>query len=193
MPKRIPRLPKPPLPDGTVRPLTGAFFAFVIYIRFIMNTPLSIRPVNVRLYVAYMADAYFGPFENCNPGNTFTRFVCEQSKSNPDNFTVLRDDHPYTKMWNRINAFYVGKHMGDMSDTEIIEYFNNARANGIDPNGNGCTGMDIMYAKQRWEQRLWVRYEHKRTGRRKIARMCIVPAMACFGIVLPAGADEMMA
>lgn len=142
-----------------------------------MNTPIEIRPVNIRLLIAYMADAHIGPFPKCEPGNTFTRayeFINDGTHSQ------------YHNMWYKISSFYSFKRLYEMSDSEIVDYFNNARANGIDPDGNGCTGMDIMRAKQRWSDNGWTRYEQKRNGRRSVA-FKIVPAaiLATMGITMP--------
>ena len=141
-----------------------------------MNIALQFRPVNIRLYVAYMADAYHGGYDKCEPGNTGTRVQHLWDNGNT---------HPYAKMWTRINSFYNVKRMYEMSDDEIMDMFNNARANGITGTTSSCTGMDIMRAKQRWADNGWTRYERKRNGRRTVARIAVVPVMACFGIVLP--------
>jgi len=143
-----------------------------------MNIALQFRPVNIRLYVAYMADARHGGYAKCDAGNTGTRWqhVWENGT------------HPYMKMWNRIIDFYDTNRLYEMSDDEIVDMFNNARANGLPGTagrGRSCTGMDIMRAKQRWADNGWTRYERKRAGRRTVAKMAIVPTLACFGIVLP--------
>lgn len=176
--------PKPnPLPlDGGMPSLTRGLFRRVFY-SYGMNIALQFRPINVRLYVAYMADAAHGGYSKCDPGNTFTRFICEHQHDGV--YDLLRTDHPYTRMWSRINTFYDVNRLYEMSDDEIIDMFNNARANGIDGTTRKCTGMDIMMAKRRWDEYGWNRYERKRTGRRRAARMCALPIAACFGIVLP--------
>ena len=139
-----------------------------------MNIALMFRPVTVRLYVAYMCDAYYGGFDACEPGNTATRLFTENG-------------HPYSKMWfGKIDKWYDVNGMYEMSDDEIIQQFNTWRSVGF--NGTGTTkrtGLDLMAAKQRWETNGWTRYERKRNGRRTAARMMVVPTLACFGIVLP--------
>ena len=161
----------------TVRPLTGAFFHCVIRL-FIMNIALQFRPINVRLYVAYMADACF-KFPECSPGNTMSRVVDGWESGN---------GHPYAKMWTRIVKWYDEQRMYELSDAEIVDMFNNARANGLTYRGCNYTGVDVMNAKRRWDDRLWARYERKRNGRRTMARLAVVPVMACFGIALPVDA-----
>jgi len=143
-----------------------------------MNIALQFRPVNVRLYVAYMADAAARGYTKCDPGNTATRW----------NHAFNVGPHPYQQMWSRINKWYDTNRLYEMSDSEIIDMFNVSRANGLPGHagrGKTCTGMDVMHAKRRWDEYGWTRYEHKRNGRRTVARMSIVPALACFGIVLP--------
>ena len=176
MPKRIPRLPKPPLPDGTARPLTGAFFACAVYNRFILNIALEFRPINIRLYVAYMADA-FNTFPTCPIGNTVTRIYESFDKS---------QTHPYIAMWGEIIKWYDDRKLYELSDAEIVDMFNNARANGLTHRGRKCTGMDIMNAKRRWDERGWMRYERKRNGRRSLAyKLVPVAVLSMMGITMP--------
>lgn len=149
----------------------------VLFTTLIMNIALQFRPINVRLYVAYMADAYHGGFTKCDTGNTFTRAMQHIESG---------DATDYHNMWDRINVFYNTKRLYEMSDDEIIDMFNTCRAIGMDGFGTSKrTSMDLMDAKRRWDEYGWTRYERKRNGRRTIARMSIVPVMACFGIVLP--------
>ena len=140
-----------------------------------MNIALQFRPVQIRLYVAYMADAAY-QFAKCEPGNTVTRIF-----DGWDNGS----GHPYAHMWTRIDAWYNVRKLYELSDAEIIEMFNGYRATGYQCGDRTVTGMDIMNAKRRWDDNGWTRYERKRNGRRTVARMAIVPALACFGIALP--------
>ena len=168
------------LPDGH-NPLRGVFLHLLFTFVFQMNIALQFRPVQIRLYVAYMADAVNNGFKPCDPGNTWTRmrdtFVDSAN-------TGIETIHPYGLMWNHILSFYDKRRMYEMSDVEIIEMWNNARANGIDD----VDGMSIMRAKQRWDSNGWMRYEHKRNGRRTVARVAVVPLLACFGLALPVDA-----
>lgn len=152
-------------------PFGGSFLHLLFTSVFQMNIALQFRPVQIRLYVAYMADAVNNGFKPCSTGNTWTRFV--------DNYNT--GSNPYMDMWMTVDKFYDKRRMYEMSDVEIIEMWNNVRANGIDD----VDGMSIMRAKQRWDTNGWTRYEHKRNGRRGVARVAIVPALACFGLALP--------
>jgi transposase len=166
-------------PAVTLVPIAGAAALAItgnFYICFIMNIALHFRPVNIRLYVAYMADA-FNNFPSCTPGNTVTRIY--ESFDKPQ-------IHPYLGMWGEIIRWYDDHKLYELSDAEIIDMFNNARANGLTHRSHKCSGMDIMRAKQRWEQRGWMRYERKRNGRRSLAyKMLPVTVLGMMGITMP--------
>ncbi len=139
-----------------------------------MNTPLFWRPVKIRLYVAYMCDAYYGGFDSCDTGNTFQR-VADESGS-----------HPYNNIWTSIAKWYDMHNMGTLSDDDIMEQFATWRSVGFTTlSGDKRDGMSVMRSKQRWTERNWTRYEQRRNGRRQIAGKCVVPILACFGIVMP--------
>ena len=140
-----------------------------------MNIPLELRPVKIRMYVAYIADAYYGEFPNCNPGNTWTRAMHHIESGSPSD---------YRNMWDKIHRLYDMWRIYELSDDEITELYASYVSSGFDRNVKR-TGMDIMNAKRRWDERGWKRYESKRNGRRTVARMATVPVLACFGIVLP--------
>lgn len=137
-----------------------------------MYTPLALRPIDVRLKIAYMVDAGGCNFPTCDPGNSFERITYEKP-------------HPYHAMWDTIGRYFTGNGWNQMSDAEIMDLYKSWISTDTEYNGHTVKPMDVMAAKQRWEQRGWYRYEHKRNGRRKMARVLAVPVMACFGIVLP--------
>ena len=142
-----------------------------------MNIAIFFRPVKVRLKVAYMADAYFDGFPQCQPENTFERIQEGLQES-----TL----HPYQNMWVRIKNWYDSLEMYELSDEEIEQKFNTWRATGFKTqSGEDRTGIDLMNAKKRWEDRLWTRYEQKRSGRRSAAKIAAVPLLAFLG--LPTG------
>ena len=144
-----------------------------------MNTPLAFRPVDVRLMIAYMVDARY-TFPECAPDNTIGR--------------VFHDggDHPYHKMWDRIGTTYSMESWDEMSDPEIRDLYKTWISSDTTFRGATVTPMDVMRAKQRWDQRGWMRYEHKRDGRRAVGRryglMAAGVVAACFGVALPADA-----
>ena len=140
-----------------------------------MNIALELRPVKTRLYAAYIADAYMGGFPKCNPGNTFTRAMDHIESGNASK---------YRNMWDNIHRVYDTFRMYEMADDEIAELYATYVSSGYTNGTRKITGMDIMNAKRRWDERGWKRYESKRNGRRTVARMATVPVLACFGIIL---------
>lgn len=139
-----------------------------------MNIGLYFRNVDIRLHVAYMADAYYGGFETCKPANTAERLY----ESIADD--KREGDHPYSKMWGKIQSWYDVNKLYECSEREIEEMFKVWCATGFkDSSGQDRTGLDLMNAKKRWEDRLWKRYEEKRNGRRKVARsLAFLPLLA---------------
>ena len=128
-----------------------------------MNIGLYFRSVKTRLHVAYMADAYFGGFVECEPLSTIDRFMNTSEKE--------RRQHPYKKMWGRIQGWYYARKMHELSENEIEERFQIWRSAGFkDISGEVRKGVDLMKAKKRWDHRLWTRYETKRSGRRLAAK-----------------------
>ena len=120
-----------------IRPLTGAFFSCVV--SFIcMNIPFELRPVSVRLQLAYIADAVH-KFPDCEPDNTITR--------------VLNDGgvHPYTHMWNIIHKYYDTNRWYEMSDVEIANMWTTVCNTGIADGDNEINGIDVLRVKQRWD------------------------------------------
>ena len=129
------------------------------------------RPVKLRLKIAYLIDTILNT-PTCAPGNTATRMV--------DN-----DPNGYAVMWGRIQSIYGYLNWGEMSDDEILDIYTSMLSVPTKFRGTMVEPLSIMRTKQRWEQRGWSRYEQRRNGRRTVARVAIVPVLACFGIVLP--------
>lgn len=126
-----------------------------------MHLNLYMRPLRVRLVVAYMATAYHQiqpgarPFKNCDPGNTLKRVF---------------GSHPYNQMWSKIETFYSNQGFGELSDAEINDIAAAALSVGYTTkNGTKLPAADIHKAVKLWHKRNWFRYENRRDGRRKIA------------------------
>ena len=171
-------LPNHPSPFDDVCPLTGAFFVCVFYVIIIMNTPLQLRNVRIRLQIGYIVDAINGPFVKCEPGNTITRIA--------DAFNDATPSHPYVKMWQTIDEYYNANRWYELSDVELSEMWSTMLSVGIDDGDKHISGVDVMRAKQRWDDNLWTRYEHKRNGRRSVAyKILPMTIVGLFGISLP--------
>ena len=134
-------------------------------------TPLSMRPLDVRMNVAYIIDTVLDT-PACDPDNTVKRMFSDGV-------------HEYARMWGRIQTIYNTLGWGKLSDREINDIYKSMISITTKFRGIMVEPMAIMHTKQRWDQRGWARYEHKRNGRRTIARVAAVPVLACFGIVLP--------
>ena len=142
-----------------------------------MNIGLYFRPVNIRLQVAYMADAYYSGFDPCDPSNTAERLYESLTEDK------RKGDHPYSKMWKKIQGWYDERKMYELSDKEIEEKYNVWRATGFkNSSGEDQTGIDLMNAKKRWEDRLWKRYEEKRNGRRQAAKSLAFLPLLLLGV-----------
>ena len=140
-------------------------------------TPLLFRPVQTRLYVAYIVDAYNqNSFKKCDPANTFARA-----------FQMLEDEgSPYMDMWMSIQGTYAAAGMAQMTDEEITQLYATIRGSkSYELLGTTIRPMQLMQAKQRWDEFGWTRYERKRNGRRKAAKMLALPCAALLGISLP--------
>ena len=152
-----------------IRPLTGAFFSCVV--SFIhMNIPFELRPVSVRLQLAYIADAVH-KFPECEPDNTYVRQFHNGGA------------HPYTRMWETIHKYYDSNRWYEMSDVEIANLWTTMCTVGIDDGDNHIDGIDVLRVKQRWDTNGWNRYERKRNGRRAVVfKYAPLAVLACFGI-----------
>tara|TARA_R110002012_G_scaffold292417_2_gene487602 strand:+ start:1785 stop:2267 length:483 start_codon:yes stop_codon:yes gene_type:complete len=155
-----------------IRPLTGAFFTYVV--SFIhMNIPFELRPVSVRLQLAYIADAVH-KFSECEPDNTYVRQFHNGGC------------HPYTRMWETIHKYYDANRWYEMSDVEIANLWTTMCTVGIDDGDTHIDGIDVLRVKQRWETNGWNRYERKRNGRRSVVfKYAPLVVLACFGIQMP--------
>ena len=134
---------------------------------------MCMRAINTRLCVAYMADAYYGGYEHYNaPGNTLTRMM---------------ESNEYTGVWNDIDRWYDRQRMYEMSADDILEMFNVWRSSGFThSDGHKITGLELMAAKQRWDNAGWTRYEKRRNGRRQMAqKFGPLALVALTGISLP--------
>lgn len=134
-----------------------------------MHTPLALRPLDVRLKVAYMAHAQHG-FENVDPGNTYDR-ICS---GNPQ-----EDPMKYNYMWNQIGAYYTSLGFQEFSDKKIKDAYAKALT----------TGTAVSKAVDQWSEYGWTEYENRRDGRRRAAKQWGMPIVAvvgmCFGVQLP--------
>ena len=134
------------------------------------NTPLECRNVRIRLFIGWLADAANGPFQRCNPSNTFERAV-----HGIDGFINGHAQHPYANMWRTINTYYDVNRWYELTDDEIAQLWNTAISTGIDNGDTHVSGMDVLAVKRRWDEYGWTRYEHKRNGRRAAAKMAALP------------------
>ena len=158
-----------------ISPLTGGFFTCVItfiHMNITVLTPLSLRPLDVRMNIAYIIDTVLNT-PACEPGNTVSR--------------VFSDGvHEYARMWGRIGEIYSKLEWGNLSDREINDIYKSMISVPTKFRGQTVEPMQIMRTKQRWEQRDWTRYESKRNGRRSIAyKWAPMVILGAFGITMP--------
>jgi hypothetical protein len=152
-----------------------AFIFHVLLITKSMKTPLALRPVNVRLAVAYMAHAAI-VFKNRKPGNSFTRFG-DFCKTFVDDCAMT----PWFTMWCSIGTFYDKMEFGNMSDEEIIEQYNGALRVGFVYHTK-IEASAVQSAVKAWSDRGWKRYLQRSASRHKwTGRVAIVTALACVG------------
>lgn len=149
-----------------------------------MKTLLAFRPVNVRLAVAHLAQAYFN-FDNTTPLDTIHRlFVPAEEPVQYGKYCY----HPYTVMWCCIGEFY-NDMFSSCSDQEILAKASGYLRTGFTYKNTDITSHDIIQASILWDKREWDRYEERRNGRRSFTYKAISPvavlAGACFGVVLP--------
>ena len=140
-----------------------------------MNVALEFRPIDVRLIVAYMADAV-SKFPDCAPDNTFVRMYqwCDTGS------------HPYNTMWSTIHKYFETNRWYEMSDHEIRELWKTVCTVGIDNGDTHIPGIDVLRIKQRWDENGWNRYERKRNGRRSVAYKFVpMGILGCLGITMP--------
>ncbi len=155
-----------------------------------MKTLLAFRPVNVRLAVAHLAQAYFN-FKNTEPLDTIHRMctdIGEPVEYAGNRFMKDKNVHAYTAMWCYIGEFYDDM-FSSCSDQEILAKASGYLRTGFTYKGTDITSHDIIQASILWDKREWDRYEERRNGRRSFAYKAISPvavlAGACFGVLLP--------
>ena len=160
------------LPCNTYARLTPGFFTYYLLIIY-MKTPLALRPLNVRLNVAYMAQAWMN-YSTCLPGNTFTRA-----------YSSVKEDgtHPYISMWHSIGKCYDAMDLGELSDDEINEKYSVAIRLGLKVGTKDIPAEQFRQAKLIWHKRGWKRYETRRNSRHFVANKAIVvTALLCVGV-----------
>ena len=141
-------------------------------------TALSVRPLSVRLQVAYMATAAIG-FANVSAGNTWTRFKTEFANG----YNSVNHDHPYTEMWISIQKWYKQQGFNNFCDQEIGERFNAALSIGFTPKGaNTVPATSVHTAVKQWDKQGWRRYEHQHAGRVRMAKKVGLIGLVVFGV-----------
>ena len=127
---------------------------------------LALRPIQVRLAVAYLAHAehnaspHLLDFPNCIPGNSFSRIG---TKCN--HFT-----HQYTVMWENIRKFYDKNKFSELCDAEIKERAAVAMSIGFTTKSGIVIPAETVHkARKTWQTNGWFRYEQRRNGRRQVA------------------------
>lgn len=140
---------------------------------------LAMRPLNVRLAVAYMATAGHSAeadkqtFVNCPTGNSYDRF----SVNTGDNY------HPYTRMWGLINEYYQRQGWDKLCDAEILQLQTAAMGVGFTAkSGTKVVPQFVHKAVKQWANNGWFRYEHQRSSRRKIAGRVAFIGLALIGV-----------
>ena len=129
-------------------------------------TPLSLRPLSVRLQVAYMATAAIG-FDNGPAANTWTRWTTDFANG----YNGVNHDHPYTEMWVTIQKWYKRQGFDKLCDPEIGERFNAALSVGFTTkNGAKLPATAVHTAVKQWDKQGWRRYEYQHAGRVRLAK-----------------------
>jgi len=135
---------------------------------------LIYKPVDVRLKVAYMADALASfqndPLTECQPDNGLARAMdgC---------------NHPYIRNWDRVVEFFEVMGWSHLCDAEILEEFQKAVSIGFKtPTGIKVPAETVHKAVKRWRNNGWYRYEHQRDGRRKLVKPVVLIGLALFGL-----------
>ena len=137
-------------------------------------TELNVRPVNLRLAVAFTCDAAHGGFIRTDPGSSMLRLLAEKK-------------HPYTQIWDSIRIFYDSRNWSELCDDSLNREIAAMAARGFNSlNGRHITPEDMKNSAQRWNKYGWYDYEMKRASKlRKTtkwgARAGIV-ALGAFGI-----------
>lgn len=123
-------------------------------------TALALRPINIRLRVAQIADAYYKFDPTVKPGNTLTRAIS------------LLDENgsQYNAIWQRIGSFYERQGWSDLADAELNEVVTVAFRLGYTEKVSATRihVEEITKSVKKWRDTLWFRYEMHRDSRRKI-------------------------
>lgn len=127
---------------------------------------LTLRPLSIRLRVAYMATAmreFTGcPMRTCDAGSTWERLKAED-------WDGAR--HPYTQIWQIVARFYQSQGLDKLCDAEIIELYEAAATVGFKlPDGRKVPATMVHNAVKAWRNRGWFRYEQQHAGRIKVAK-----------------------
>jgi len=132
---------------------------------------LAIRPLSIRLQIAYMAtaaaDVAGNAYASCNPGNTFSRLQTEFLNG----WNGVEQDHPYSEMWQDIQRWYKSEGLNELCDAELLDRYRAAFAVGFTTKtGADVAAKDVQAACKRWSDLGWFRYEHQHAGRMKTAK-----------------------
>lgn len=134
-----------------------------------MKTPLQLRPLSIRLRVAYMATMNM-TLKECDLGNTIGRL---------NSYECGEFRHPYAHVWQAIRTWYSKHNLGNMSDQAINKMYTSKLAS--DKKLSKCI--------DKWDALGWTEYENRRDGRRRAVRKLAMPIIviggAFLGISLP--------
>jgi hypothetical protein len=141
-------------------------------------TALAVRPVKLRLAVAFVCDAACGGFSNVNPGSSLERF-CQET------------EHPYATMWNSIGNFYQSRDWHKRCDESLKAEIDDMAHNGFTTSsGNLIIPEDIKAAAQRWKNYQWYDYEMKRAAKWKTTKSYSKAAVLALGVFNFLGNDS---
>ena len=139
-------------------------------------TNIAFRQYETRMHVAMMVDAYRThfdgtPFEPCETGNSFTRFMSQDPSKYEmvwvdDYFGMPAPMHPYAAIWHRIGMLSEKFGWNKLADYEIDRNWKHARQHGMKILGGDVPASAFVAAQLRWERNGWLRYEFKRSKRR---------------------------
>lgn len=146
---------------------------------------LPMRPLNVRLAVAYMAtaahsaDTDLETLVNCPTGNSWSRLRTEFENG----YNGVGHDHPYMELWIAITAFYHAQGWDKLCDAEILQLQTAAMGVGFTTkSGTKVVPQFVHKSVKQWANNGWFRYEHQRSSRRKIAGRVGFIALALVGV-----------
>ena len=114
-------------------------------------TNLNSRPVLSKLCVAYLSDASKGGFPEVVTSDTLSRLINQE------------EIHPYKKMWNLIDNFYISQNWQNLCDESLEEKLNQFGKNGFMNYENVfISGSEVQNSVQRWREYGWFDYEMKK-------------------------------